>query len=356
MSKTTHDEIQIGPDEAASTAALKMIANAATRRASELSTGRAHVPEFHADGWKIAFETPRGPVGLWSCWLGNQFHLGYPGPAASAQVDDLIVHHLGVQPADPVAHVAGTAVSEHYEGEYRDLDKPVEVNGLGQFVAYQSCEATKWATHFGPRVVGRPGRVWIDHSSQSSSAVDFRMIAPGHQDGYSVVPYGQGDGWNISTFPYTFANRHAPDGPTAIPEHVQPYRDKFLALACSLAGRLGGARSNPRRLRVRPDTGAAGAARVRGRDVGPRVAQRVPWLEEGGRPREPSPARRSSRPRARPAGERQPDGAVGHDPARAHRRGAGRWHASRAPDLLSLSSQSQTPQTLQASIADEERR
>ena len=33
---------------------------------------------FHEAGWSLALETPKGMVGLWNGWLGNQFFLGYP--------------------------------------------------------------------------------------------------------------------------------------------------------------------------------------------------------------------------------------------------------------------------------------
>lgn len=53
--------------------------------------------------------------------------------------------------------------------------------------------------------------------------------------------YGHHQGWGIYTHPFTHATKYAPDGPTAERGRIQPYRDKFLALACDIADMLGGA-------------------------------------------------------------------------------------------------------------------
>ena len=71
-----------------------------------------------------------------------------------------------------------------------------------------------------------------------------RMYSPEFRaDGWkiAVVWYGHDNGRTVHTFPYTFANRYATEGPTANPVHVQPYRNRFLSLACALAEVLGGA-------------------------------------------------------------------------------------------------------------------
>jgi hypothetical protein len=250
MRKTTHDKIPIHPAEDVPTTVLKMLANMAIKRATELGEGRKHMAEFHPDGWKIAIETPRGAIGLWSCWLGNQFHLGYPGPmmtsVSSAPVSALIKEHLGVELAKPVLQVNATAVQTDYAGEYKDTDKPLEVNALGQVIAYQTQGPRLWAPYCGPRVSSgaqEPGRVWIEHACSSSTATDFRFITPDAPEALSTIWYGHDSGWTIYTYPHTFANRYAPDGPTATPACVQVYRDRFLALACSLAQALGGARA-----------------------------------------------------------------------------------------------------------------
>ena len=142
MTKTLHNKIEIHPSEPAHTTILKMTANATLEEAAKLDEGKTYSPKFYADGWKIAIETPRGILGLWSCWLGNQFHLGYPGPTVcpvtSTQVGALIEEHLGVKQAEPVLQVDATAVDPHYTGEYKDPNKPLEVNALGQTIAYQT--------------------------------------------------------------------------------------------------------------------------------------------------------------------------------------------------------------------------
>lgn len=60
-------------------ALLMCLANSTLAKAEERATGeKPHQPELHKSGWSIAVETPQGVVGLWSCWLDNQFYLGYP--------------------------------------------------------------------------------------------------------------------------------------------------------------------------------------------------------------------------------------------------------------------------------------
>lgn len=250
MNKTTHAKIPLHPADNGYTTALKILANATTNHAAELGSGKKHTPTFHARGWKIAIETPCGVIGLWSCWLGNQFHLGYPGPAmcpgSSAQIDALLKEHLGVETAEPVLQVNATAVESNYTGEYKDPDKPLEANTVGQIIAYQSQGLRRWTTYWGPRVSNdakEPGRVWIEHSNFSSTALDFRLVMPIAPDPLFSVWYGHDKGWNIYTCPFTFANRYALESPTAQLVHIQAYRDRFLALASSLAQVLGGARA-----------------------------------------------------------------------------------------------------------------
>lgn len=246
-----HDKISIDPEETLGMTALKIMANCAIAQVTKLGAGGAPTPKFHADRWKIAIETPRGVIGLWSCWLGNQFHLGYPGHderptgelSTSELVDTMIIRHLGVKLAKPVLQVDATAVQANYEGEYKDKDKPLEEEAMGQIIAYKTRGPRLWAPYYGARVDPDPGRVWVEHSDFSSIATDFRVITPGSPDGFSTVRYGHDDGRTIRTLSFTFANRYAPDGPTAKSDHVQPYRDGFLALACNLARSYGGARA-----------------------------------------------------------------------------------------------------------------
>jgi hypothetical protein len=245
-----HAKIPLHPAEDVYTTTLKMTANAVIEHAAELVDGKEHTPTFHADGWKIAIETPRGIIGLWSCWLGNKFHLGYPGPSACPEsvtlVDRIIRVLLEVEPAEAVLQVDATAVESNYTGKYKDADKPLEVNKLGQIIAYQTQGPRRWASYCGPRVSSdtqEPGRVWIEHANFSSTTSEFRLVTPIAPNPLSTILYGHDTGWNIYTYPFTFANRYAPEGPTAQPAHIQAYRDRFLALASCLAQALGGARA-----------------------------------------------------------------------------------------------------------------
>jgi hypothetical protein len=145
-----------------------------------------------------------------------------------------------------VLQVNATAVESNYMGKYKDPDKPLEVNERGQVIAYQTQGPRLWASYWGPRVSNdarEPGRVWIEQANFSSTASEFRLVNPIAADPLSTVWYGHDDGWNIYTYPFTFANHYAPEGPTAHPAHIQVYRDRFLALASDLAQAIGGARA-----------------------------------------------------------------------------------------------------------------
>lgn len=55
-----------------------VLANSTLVEASERALGKKHEPKFCKSGWRIAIETPHDVIGLWSCWLDNQFYLGHP--------------------------------------------------------------------------------------------------------------------------------------------------------------------------------------------------------------------------------------------------------------------------------------
>jgi hypothetical protein len=60
-------------------ALLMVLGNSTLREASQMVSGaKQHEPRYHESGWSIALQTPNGVIGLWSCWLNNQFYLGYP--------------------------------------------------------------------------------------------------------------------------------------------------------------------------------------------------------------------------------------------------------------------------------------
>lgn len=59
--------------------------------------------------------------------------------------------------------------------------------------------------------------------------------------GVNDIYYGHNQSMGIRTYYFSFFNQYAPEGPTDKPEAIQEYREKFLALACSIAEKLGGA-------------------------------------------------------------------------------------------------------------------
>lgn len=200
-----------------------------------------HEPSFHQAGWSIAIETPQGIVGLWSYWLGNRFYLGYPKSATfedqSRPIYQIIKEILDVEMSEPVAHVMATTVLRGYAGEFKDSDKSLEQVD-DAFIAYKSNGVRRWGQFYGPRVSGDCGRVWVELSSSETYAYHFDVIDSGK---LRNVMYGYDLSLSILTSWSNNWNKYAPDGPTTDPLAVQPYRDKFLALACELARLLGGA-------------------------------------------------------------------------------------------------------------------
>lgn len=220
-------------------AMLMIMANSIADDAASKSAGEIHVPELRKDGWSIAIETPRGIVGLWSCWLGDRFFLGYPKDVTVPDISELIIDNLGVSFSTSVPQVGATAVTEGYSGPYKDADKPLIVNRAGQTVAFRSEGLRRWAKFYSERVNGNEGRVWVDHSDHDMYGHHFDVI---RLDGtVEDVYYGHNHSWGVKTEPFSFWNQYDPDGPTADPEAIQPYRDKFIALACAIATRMGGA-------------------------------------------------------------------------------------------------------------------
>lgn len=244
FTKISNTEIAEAAEQDPQRALLMLLANStleeATKKSSEAYT---HVPEVCCAGWSISIETPLGVVGLWSCWLEDQFYLGYPKEAATFhnQIEDLLQKLLGVVPAQPVHTVGATAVSEGYTGEYKDHDKPLEQNSCGQIVAYKTGEPRQWAKFYSERIPGKLGRVWVNHSEFDSSGHDFHRLSP--EGDLVEIYYGHDRSVGVSTYRFGFCNKYAPEGPTTDPEVIQTYRQKFLALACAIADLFGGAQS-----------------------------------------------------------------------------------------------------------------
>ena len=77
---------------------LMRLANENLREARAQAEGtKPRERQLHDMGWELSIETPRGMVGLWSCWLGNQFYLGFPKTTDKviASVDPQTVTRLG---------------------------------------------------------------------------------------------------------------------------------------------------------------------------------------------------------------------------------------------------------------------
>lgn len=307
--KIAREEINEAAEHDPQRALLMIMANSTLDEAEQKASGaKAHEPTFHKSGWSIAIETPQGIIGLWSCWLDNQFYLGYPKQTSflvaalpdetvirlankyrmenadkflvppteefglersqylltgfkgaklaellwqngvkmpkfqdgAKVMDKLIMDTLGVEYAKPVANVCACAVNdENYTGEYKDRDKPLVKNSVGQIVAYRDEGSRLWAKFYSQRVPGDKGRVWVDHSDFNSNSHHFEVIRDNR--GIEEVHYGHDYSRGISTFPFSFWSEYAPDGPATEPEVIQSYRDKFLALACEIAKLMGGA-------------------------------------------------------------------------------------------------------------------
>lgn len=220
-------------------ALLALLGNATLAGAEAQSDGRPHEPVLRKNGWSIAVETPQGVAGLWSCWLDNRFYLGYPNGLSVP--DDLIMEVLGVETARPVRNVLGCAVGDwNYKGQFKDPDKPVVKNGIGQIVAYREETPRQWAKFYGPPLPEGSGRVWIDHSDFDSNGYHFPLV---RADRLDSAYCGHDESMSIATFPFSFHSEYAPEAPTAAPSAIRPYRDKFLALLGRVASLMGGAQA-----------------------------------------------------------------------------------------------------------------
>jgi hypothetical protein len=270
---------------------------------------------FQRPSWSIAVETPQGVVGLWSCWLENEFYLGYPKRTSflvdalpketviriadkycqentdqflippredssfkesrqllidfketeliellrqngvkipsfhdGAQItDQLIMDTLGVELARPVPDVETVVVGEGYKGIHKDPDKPLEKDSTGLIIAYHMHGSRLWAKFYGPRVTGKRGRVWVDHSDQRLGLLGthrFYVVRDNSDEDLESICYGQEHSRGIFTYPFDKRwNKYTPDSPTVEPGIIQSYRNKFLVLVCEIAQQMGGAKA-----------------------------------------------------------------------------------------------------------------
>ncbi len=213
--KISNEEINTVEEYNSQAGLLMILANSVLVDAEQKASGeKKYVPEFHESGWSIAIETPHGVVGLWSCWLNNQFYLGYPKENnnfsnAEQVIDQLIMQILNVEPALPVRNV--------------------------------NFGTRQWAKFYGPQLPDNKGRVWVDHSEFDSSSHHFNVITK--FGSLQNVYYGHNESNGVRTMEFNFFNDEEPESPNATPEAIQPYRDKFIALACEIAQQMGGARA-----------------------------------------------------------------------------------------------------------------
>jgi hypothetical protein len=156
--------------------------------------------------------------------------------------DQLIMDTLGVELAQPVPDV-----EEGYRGIHKDPDKPLEEDSAGLIRAYHMHGSRLWAKFYGPRVTGKKGRVWVGHSDQRLGLLGthrFYVVRDDSDEDLESICYGQEHSRGVFTYPFNRWGKYSPeDSPTIEPEIIQPYRNKFLALACEIAKRMGGAKA-----------------------------------------------------------------------------------------------------------------
>lgn len=216
---------------------MMRFANDVLRGAREQAQGLKPRERINHDmGWSLSIETPQGIIGLWSCWLGNQFYLGFPKSVVVS--DDLIMKTLKIEKAKPIRQVNATAVIDpNYIGEYADPDKPLEQNTAGQTVGYQDVGDRLWAKFYGP-IEPTGGRVWVDYSDFHSMITHFPYIDK--RGKLQSVPYGHEQSKGIHTAQFSFYNQYTPEGPTADPSAIQKYKDRFIDLAAEITFIMGG--------------------------------------------------------------------------------------------------------------------
>lgn len=173
--------------------------------------------------------------------------------------DELIIDTLGVERAKPVQHVSeygiklkdvplqGLLEQKRYDviialacNELHcspDKLKAVEIGHQdGSVTAYYHHGEVKWGKFYGP-IEPTAGRVWIENSGFYSYAVPFSFIEKGR---LRTLFYGHHRSNGIYNQTGSFFNEYAPEGPTAAPEAVREYRDKFIKLAAEIAFIMGG--------------------------------------------------------------------------------------------------------------------
>ncbi|MDD2823176.1 MAG: hypothetical protein PHQ59_03770 [Candidatus Daviesbacteria bacterium] len=224
---------------------LMHLAHDSLRKAQAQAEGEtARVKSYREQGWRLAIQTPKGILGLWSHWLGNQFYLGYPKtilkPEAK-ETDELIMKVLEVEKAEPVKQVNVTAVSDWNckDRKFVDPNKPLEQNIAGQIIGYKDAGLRLWSRFYGP-LEPTGGRVWIDSSDFDSYDHQFQYIEDGQ---IRQIHFGYESSNGVSTFPFETYNKYASEGPTTEVKAVQRYKDRFINLAAEIVFVMGGPRA-----------------------------------------------------------------------------------------------------------------
>ena len=177
--------------------ALLMMAQLEEAEIKKKEATQMHEAKAHDMGFSLAFETPEGIIGLWSCWLGDQLYIGYP----------------------------------------RNWDVSDElIKATLQMEDEKLMTRRQWGKFYGKRMDGG-GRVWVDHTENHSHGRTFDLIQNGN---LKKLHCGHDGSKSVYSIGYTCFTEEELDAPTAKEKHVQPYRDAFMQLALNLAKEHGG--------------------------------------------------------------------------------------------------------------------
>jgi hypothetical protein len=163
-----------------------LLANMATASALDQLHGTPYTPEFRDAGWTLGFQTPRGIIMLWSCWLRDQFVLSTPASivAVTPCFFDLlkIVEPEVVDPSLPTVRILRTPSNPPSSRSFRTIEDTVD----GSYQMY------KFEAH------------------------------------------------GLDTFFTVFTDPYPSEFVSVVPDAIQLFRDKFIQLALNIADAVGG--------------------------------------------------------------------------------------------------------------------